>query len=354
MQIAAMDKVCRRLELVPWTETPNRSPKFWLDLVLNLASPFPYMAQRYCYAPLRARICQLLEREPPDVLLCDFLQPSMNVWDLDFRPKVLFAHNVEAQIGKRHAERAGNPAARLFWGRQWRKLHWYEGEAMRRFDHVITVSAEDSALMRQDYGVSHSTPVPLGVDTVEYAPGDEPRLPGRLVFTGSMDWLPNADGLSWFVSEVLPLIRERRPGVTLDIVGRNPAPRVRALGAEPGIEVTGAVPDVKPYVRRAEVVIVPLRIGGGTRIKIFEAMSLGAAIVSTRLGAEGLPVEDGGDLLLADEPEAFAAAVVSLLEDPAQRARLGAAGRAKMVAHYGWDQAARVFIDTLAAVAKGV
>ena len=343
-QINQMARVCRRLDLVPWVEVTKRSPRFWLDLVRNQVQPYPYMVARYHHQPLSQRVAELVEELRPDVVVCDFLQPSLNVVDLPFRPKVLFQHNVEAQIGQRHYERASNPLAKLFWGAQWRKLRAYEGSAMKRFDQVVTVSEADSAMMASEYGVSHTTAVPLGVDTDAFAPSTEPPLPGRLVFTGSMDWLPNEDGTAWFVGEVLPLIRARRPDVTLSTVGRNATPKVQALAGE-GVVVTGSVPDVKPYVREAEVVVVPLRIGGGTRIKTFEAMAMGCGIVSTTLGAEGLPVEHEGDLLLADDAETFAAAVLRLLDDSSLRARLGAAGRAKMVADYSWDKAARVFIE---------
>lgn len=350
--VAQMGAVCSRLELLPWSETAKFTLPFYLELARNLCSPLPYIVRKYQHPGLQAKVRQLLETGGYDLLLCDFLQPSGNVLDLDFAPKVLFQHNVEAQLRQRQAEQATHPLKRAYLTLQWRRLRRYEGEAMRRFDHIVTVSPEDSATMARDYGVTHTSPVPLGVDTDEFAPPSAPPTPGRLVFTGSMDWLPNEDGLAWFCAEVLPLIRAQRPEVSLSIVGRNPSARVQAL-AGPGVEVTGTVPDVKPPMAAAEVYIVPLRIGGGTRIKIFEAMAMGLPIVSTTLGAEGLPVEDGGDLRLADDPGSFASAVLDLLGDPDQRQRLGAAARCKMVDHYSWDHAARIFSDILERTVKG-
>ncbi|MBI5831888.1 MAG: glycosyltransferase [Armatimonadetes bacterium] len=233
-QVNQMGRVCRRLDLVPWREVTKRSPRFWLDLLRNQVQPYPYMVARYHHPALARRVAELVEQLRPDVVVCDFLQPSLNVLDLPFRPKVLFQHNVEAQIGQRHYEKAANPLARAFWGSQWRKLKAYEGSAMKRFDHVVTVSEADNALMASEYGVTHTTAVPLGVDTDAFVPATEPPIPGRLVFTGSMDWLPNEDGMAWFVGEVLPRIRASRPEVTLSIVGRNPTPKVRwSLAAWP-------------------------------------------------------------------------------------------------------------------------
>jgi glycosyltransferase involved in cell wall biosynthesis len=161
------------------------------------------------------------------------------------------------------------------------------------------------------------------------------------VFTGSMDWLPNEDAMTFFGREVLPLIRAKEPEVTLRIVGRAPTPPVVRLGRVPGVHVTGRVDDVRPFMQDAAVYVVPLRIGGGTRLKIFEAMAMGKAVVSTRVGAEGLPVVNERHLILADDPHEFASAVVRLLRDVNARRALESAARALVVAHYDWEGVAR-------------
>jgi glycosyltransferase involved in cell wall biosynthesis len=195
--------------------------------------------------------------------------------------------------------------------------------------------------------------VQTGVDTRYFTPAaEEARRPAHLVFTGSMDWLPNEDGMLYFVSEILPLIRRAEPGTTLSIIGRSPTPAVRRLEQEPGIEVTGSVDDVRPHVSAGSVYIVPLRVGGGTRLKIFEAMGMGKAIVSTTVGAEGLPVTDGGDILIADAPESFAGAVVRLLREDGLRRRLERAARALVVGRYDWSAVARDFEDALVRLAR--
>ena len=155
-----------------------------------------------------------------------------------------------------------------------------------------------------------------------------------------MDWLPNVDGVLFFSREILPLIREAEPDVVFTIVGRSPAPAVRRLAEEHGIEVTGRVDDVRPYLAASAVNVVPLRIGGGTRLKIFEAMAAGRAVVSTSIGAEGLPTENGRHLLLADDPAAFARSVVTLLREPRVRQAMESEARAFVTTRYDWAVAA--------------
>ena len=183
--------------------------------------------------------------------------------------------------------------------------------------------------------------VPTGVDTTFFTPAVGPVTSSRrLVFTGSMDWLPNEDAMLFFCRDILPSIRAEEPEVTLSIVGRAPTPAVARLAQDSGITVTGRVDDVRPHISESAVYVVPLRIGGGTRLKIFEAMAMGKAVVSTAIGAEGLPVRDGEHLLFADEPVAFATAVVRVLRDADGRRRLESAARALVVEQYDWSAVA--------------
>ncbi len=166
-----------------------------------------------------------------------------------------------------------------------------------------------------------------------------------------MDWRPNQDAAQHFVREIWPLLRRERPSLTASFVGRNPPPEVMRLGEVPGITITGTVPDVRPLIRAAAVYIVPLRIGGGSRLKILEALAMGKAVVTTTIGAEGLRVRDGHEVVLADTPEAFAAAVQRLLDDRSARQNLGAAGRSLIEAHYRWEslgaQLERILCDVV-------
>jgi glycosyltransferase involved in cell wall biosynthesis len=242
---------------------------------------------------------------------------------------------------------------RLYMGEQWRRMRAVEREQCLRFDHVVAVSDEDLAAFRDDYGVTRASAVPTGVDTGYFRPsGGVARRPHELVFTGSMDWLPNEDAIRHFAADVLPLVRREVPDVTLTVVGRNPPPAVRELAAlYDHVEVTGSVPDVRPYMERAAAFVVPIRIGGGTRLKIYEAMGMERAVVSTTVGAEGLPVRDGHDLVLADGAEAFAAAVVRLLRDPASAAALGARSAETVRSQFGWDRVSDRFAGICAQAA---
>jgi glycosyltransferase involved in cell wall biosynthesis len=185
--------------------------------------------------------------------------------------------------------------------------------------------------------------IPTGVDVDYWCSDGRPEVPTRLVFTGSMDWYPNEDAVAYFVDAILPRIRQVVPEVSLTVVGRNPTPRMRRIGEQAGVRVTGTVDDVRPHVADAAVCVVPLRVGGGTRLKIFEALAMEKAVVSTSIGAEGLPVISGEHAVIADEPDEFARAVVRLLRHPDERRRLGTAGRRLVEERYSWQEVARNF-----------
>ena len=345
------EEYCHELVRVPFTPAAKGSPAFFADLARNALSPLPYAVARYRSPALRARIAELCALGGVDVVVCDFLAPSLNVPDDLGVPTVLFQHNVEAMIWERHAQVATHPVKRVYMREQWRRMLRHERAECRRFDHVVAVSPQDTAVFRRDYDLSSVSDVPTGVDTEFFRPsGAEAREPHGLVFTGSMDWMPNEDAIHFFVDQILPRLRARVPDVTLTVVGRNPPAGIRALAdADPAIHVTGSVPDVRPYIERAAAFIVPIRVGGGTRLKIFEAMAMERPVVSTTIGAEGLPVRDGVDTLLADEPQAFADAVAGLLLDPARAAAIGVAAAAAVRAEYGWDGVAQRFAQLCAA-----
>ncbi|MFL5578510.1 MAG: glycosyltransferase [Gemmatimonadaceae bacterium] len=350
--VARADEYCTELVRIPFRTRPKRSPGFYAELLANLASPLPYAVAKYRSPEMRRRVAELAGRA--DVVVCDFLAPSLNVPDGLPCPTVLFQHNVEAVIWERHASVAANPLAKRYMREQWRRMRAFERAECNRFDHVVAVSAQDRETFARDYGVRSVSEVPTGVDTHFFRPaGRAERAPRELVFTGSMDWLPNEDAIVWFAEAILPRLERAVPGVTLTVVGRNPTPRVLALAERvPAITVTGRVPDVRPYMERASAFVVPIRIGGGTRLKIYEAMAMELPVVSTTVGAEGLPLRDGSDVALADDPEAFAGAVARLLTDPAAAARLGAQGAATVRAEYGWDRVAAKFADACVRAAR--
>ncbi|MEP6692660.1 MAG: glycosyltransferase [Gemmatimonadaceae bacterium] len=349
------DEYCSTLVPVPVRLPQRGSAAFLAGLARSVASPLPYVVWR-CRSPeMEREIVRRTSAGEVDVVVCDFLFPSINVPAALPCPTVIFQHNVEAMIWRRHADIARNPLKRALMRDQWRKIRRFEAAECRRFDRVIAVSEEDRALFESEYGCRGVEQVPTGVDTSFFRPaGREPRRAHEMVFTGAMDWLPNEDGIAWFAEAILPRVRAAIPDAALTIVGRRPSARVRALAAADGsVTVTGGVPDVRPYLERAALFVVPLRIGGGTRLKIFEAMAMEKPIVSTTIGAEGLPVIDGEHLRIADDPDAFAGAVVELLRD-AERARsLGDAAAALVRAEYGWAGVAERFGNICARLAAG-
>jgi len=223
----------------------------------------------------------------------------------------------------------------------------FEGRIARAAAHVVTVSPVDAALMRKMFGVTRISEVPTGVDVESFTPPPESDPAADLIFVGAMDWLPNMDGMRYFAAEILPLIRRRAPRCSVAMVGRSPGPEMRALGEMHGITVTGTVPDVRPYLWGGKVCIVPLRIGGGTRLKIYEAMAAGIPVVSTTIGGEGLAVEHGVNIRLADTPQAFAEECIALLENASDARRMAAAAREMVCARFSWDRVAGVFEGVL-------
>jgi sugar transferase (PEP-CTERM/EpsH1 system associated) len=335
---------CHRLTPLAHRASQKFSPGFYYELGLNLGSPLPYAIQRYRSAAMQQAIEKELRQFNYDVVVCDFLTPSVNLPQALSAPAVLFQHNVEAIIWERHYQNEMNKLKKAYFFNQWRKMHNYERKACQRFDSVVAVSDVDRDRMRNEFAVERVYDIPTGVDTAYFTPAQSAPNPYELVFTGSMDWLPNEDAIVYFSEEILPLIAAEIPDISLTVVGRNPTDRLLALAdANPRINITGRVDDVRPYIDSAAAYVVPLRIGGGTRLKIYEAMAMAKPVVSTTVGAEGLAVRNGQDLLLADAPLAFAQAVVAVLQEKDFAQRLGQAAREVVCEQFGWQRTASAF-----------
>ena len=341
-QLEQMRACCSHLEAIDWDEAPKFTPRFYAQLAASLWSPLPFTVRKYRSAAMRRRVEELTATERYDLLLCDFLQPAVNCLSAIHCPRVLFQHNVEAVIFSRHAAYERNPAARAFLRLEAAKLKRFEGRVAATFDRCIMVSNEDCRTMQAEYGVENTSAIPSAVDSRYFSDGSAEATEPTIVFVGSMDWLPNQDAVEYFVSAILPRIR-REVSARFVVVGRNPPPRIQRLALAPLVQVTGTVEDVRPWVAAAHVVVVPLRVGGGTRLKIFEAMALGKAVVSTTVGAEGLPVTNTADILFADDAESFAAQVTSLLKNASVRKQLGERARRVVSQGFTWEAAASEF-----------
>jgi sugar transferase (PEP-CTERM/EpsH1 system associated) len=346
-----MQAVASQLVTIPRSDPAKGTPRFYVDTAKYVFDGAPYAVAKYRSDAFRRQVEHQLSGGHFDALVCDFLMPVVNLPDHLPCPSILFTHNVESEIWRRHAENATNPGARFLLTQQWRRMLRFEQQALARFDLVLAVSEADRCTFERLYPGTLKQPahvVQTGVDTSYFAPVPaSTRGPAHLVFTGSMDWLPNEDAMLYFVREILPLIRQAEPDTTLSIIGRAPTPTVQRLADEAGITVTGPVDDVRPHVAEGSVYVVPLRIGGGTRLKIFEAMSMAKAVVSTAIGAEGLPVRTGHNVVIADEPAAFAQAVVELIRNPDARRRIELEARRLVVNRYDWSAVAGDFEDAL-------
>ncbi len=340
--LPAMRELGLRVEAVPGETSKRGGVRFFAEAVGNVLSRYPFTITRNFDPAVRARIAELLAAEPFDLLICDTVVMARHTVGLPATASVLFQHNVEAQILKRHAEIAGGGLKGRFMRSQWRKMVRFEAECGPHFDAVIAVSEQDKRLFEQEYGWTHAHAIDTAVDEEYFrdAPGE---VPDRVTFLGSMDWMPNQDGVRWFTANVWPKVRAARPGATFHVVGRNPPPEVRALEQSPGVRVLGGVPDVRPHLAETSAFVVPLLVGGGTRLKIYEAMASARAVVSTAIGAEGLPVVSGEHFLAADTPSDFAAAVIRVLEDRTTRDGLRHAGDRFVRDRFGSEPVARQF-----------
>jgi glycosyltransferase involved in cell wall biosynthesis len=335
-----------------------------LDYLAHLGARPPYAVSRFADAKVQKQLRTWFREQRFDVAVCDFLDAAVNFPGRLNIPSVLFQHNVESEIWRRHASTAGDPAKRMMYRMEFRKMLRYERAALCKFQHVIAVSENDRSLMTQWVDGDRVTVVPTGVDLAEYGPdaansnsdsanpnSDANASAPLITFVGAMDWEPNIDGVEYFCTEVWPRIKAEVPQARFRIVGRNPVRRVQKWASiDASIEVTGRVPSVVEHLRQSAVVIVPLRIGGGTRLKIYEAMAAGRAVVSTTVGAEGLDVHHGRDIMLADDARSFAQAVVALWRDPELRRRYQAAA-AETAARYDWPAIGERFSEVLHSVA---
>jgi glycosyltransferase involved in cell wall biosynthesis len=286
----------------------------------------------------------------PDVVVVDFPHAGVLMPDHPDAASVLFTHNVEAEIFERNAARAKG-FWRLIWADQSRKMTRFEGDTLRRFDTVIAVSQRDADALSKRYGLDRVAAIDTGVDLEFFAaaePGDaaDPgQEGGTLVFTATMSWAANVEGIHFLLDEVWPTLVEARPRIRAVIIGRNPpaslADKIRQRGLN--VTLTGFVDDIRPYVAQSHVYVIPLFVGSGTRIKAFEAMAMGRPVVSTTLGVEGLDVVDGETFLRADNAEEFCTAILRLLDDPPLRQRIAAAARGLMEARFSWANVARQF-----------
>lgn len=328
------------------TVPPPRSRiglSLYVTLLRNTLSRFPYSVTKHHSSRFQRRFEELLSTGRYDLIQCEWTPYAQFLpQDLDI-PVILSTHNIEAQIWGRRASASNSWFAKLFFNLQAHKMESFERTAFGRFRNVAVVSSADSQVATK-WGAREVWVVDNGVDfdQFKFCSYDE-EMSGRMLFLGSLDWFPNQDGLVWFTSEILPRVRQMEPNATLRVVGRHaPKSLERRLRQTPGVDFVGEVENVQHEIAHASLVVVPLRIGGGTRIKILEAMAAGRAVISTSIGAEGLDVNDGVHIRIEDEIASLSKAAASLLRDNERRRALAAAARQLTVDRYSWDRSAQV------------
>jgi glycosyltransferase involved in cell wall biosynthesis len=324
---------------------PKCGAGFYARLAGNLLSPLPYSVATHAGRAVDVWHC---EWTPYAQVLRDALGS-----DLARARWTVMAHNVESLIWRRYAEAADNPLTRWYVRRQCRKFERFERWAYAAATRAIAVSQPDAATMRRAFGAARVGVVENGVDLTHFRPQrDVERDPAQMLFLGSLDWRPNQDAAVRLLDDLLPAARAAAPRATAVLVGRRPPDWLRAkVGATPGAELHADVPDVRPFLARCGFLVVPLRIGGGSRLKILEALAAGTPVVSTRVGAEGLELAADRDLLVADTAAGLLAAVLAAVRRPDELADTAESGRRKVLARYSWDLLAEQLHDIWNSVA---
>ncbi len=323
---------------------------FYFRVAANLLSSSPYFAHRNRSGELRAETERLISDRKFNILVCDSLDMSLNVdFDLPIR-KVLFHPSIETSLWKQRYESANDGIRRAYFNFETKRMAGFESEMCNKFDLVVVASDRDKEELVRDFHVF--TPIeviPTGVDCAYFRTAERTMpIPKRLMFSGSMDLLSNVDQLLWFAAEIYPLIRRRHPDVTLEIVGRSPTSELRTLEkADRSIRVTGWVPDIRTHLQQADVYIVPLRVPGGVRVKLYEAMASRRPVVSTSHGADGLQVTADRDIVVADSAREFADAVCRLLDEPDKKEAVASQGYRTVNEKCDWSVSAAKFIEVL-------
>ncbi|MGA9593846.1 MAG: glycosyltransferase family 4 protein [Candidatus Acidiferrales bacterium] len=332
-----LSSYCREIDMQERELTNVTQGADYLRRLGCLLSFRPYSVERFRSAPMRARIQEHLQAGHFDIIVCDGLYALVNVPDTEV-PIALNCHNVEYVILERYSQVEKNVFKKYYARMEAQLMRRVERSSCDRAAIAMVCSSDDRETLGQLNPRLPIFIVPNAVDTDSYSPNGSHRVAQPdpvLLFQGGMDWYPNRDAVEFFAHSIFHLIREAFPTAKFVIAGRNPpANFVEQLSALGGVEFTGTVPDMRPYLAAATVVVVPLRMGSGTRLKILEACAAGKPIVSTSIGAEGLSLEPGKDIFLADDPDDFARSVVMLLRDPARREAIARSARAIVVERY--------------------
>lgn len=354
--IAHLKTVCHAVHTVPMVRSRWRDGRAALKGILTR---IPIVIARDEIAPMQQTLARLMASESFDVVHAD--QVSMSKYGLQGRGsrRVLDLHNAMYLVTERLAAHETNPIKRVIYQREARALARYEAELCARYDQVTFVTDEDRKLIEQQitrWGVRipdrRFTTIPICIDPSDKQPIQPAAQPQRITAMGVMFWPPNAEGVLWFAQEIWPRIHAQQPHLTFTVVGKNPPEYLTQLHGEQGIEILGYVPDVKTILAETAAFVVPLRAGGGMRVKILDTWSWGLPIVSTSIGAEGIEIRDGENILIANEPDSFSAAVLRAVTEPELNQRLRINGRRWVEEKYNWKIIYEAWDEVYARVLK--
>ncbi len=352
LDLTPLKQLCSHVECVPMELKRLSASTDYLSRLKSIFDGRPYATLRFISPEMRGLIEKCLRDERPDAIICDTVFSAVNLPDTSV-PLIVNSPDVEHLILQRYIRFEKNPIKKIYATMEMRKVKRWETNICRKAKVCMACSEHDREVLAGLAPGTVAVFLPNVVDTDSYVPNFDSKG-SSLLFQGGMDWFPNPDAVEFFSTQILPIVHKSFPDALFVAAGRNPSPEMVARYANmPGVNLTGTVPDMRPYLEDAAVCVVPLRIGSGTRLKILENAAAGKSMVSTRLGAEGLDFVDGQEIMLADTPEAFAAAVVELLQNEPKRRAMAMAARKRVVERYSYANLRKTLVNALASLTGG-
>jgi sugar transferase (PEP-CTERM/EpsH1 system associated) len=349
--ISRVSQYCKTIRVFPIPS--DKSPFRWYSMLLiNLLSGLPYSVKRFFSSAMNNEVGKIIRESAIDVIHVDTIDLAQYVSSITGIPMVLNHHNVESDLLRRRAHNASNPLVKWYAHMQAGRLSAYEKRMMPLFHDNLAVSTIDKTVLERMCPRARLSVVPNGTDTEFFTPSDR-KQEYTLIFAGGLNWYPNKDAMIHFCTCILPTIVKECPQVRMQIIGQDPPKELAGFSSQKlPVDVLGFVPDVREYFAAAAMQVVPLRVGGGTRLKILDALAMGKAVVSTSIGEEGLELVNGRDLLIADTDDDFAKKVIMLINNKELRRTLGRNGRATVEQKYSWKVITPLLIDSYESAIK--
>lgn len=315
------------------------------DAIKNLFSPIPYVISRFWSAEFAQLLGDLCQKESFDIIQMEGSYLAMYLPAIRAAtnsPVLLRAHNIEHEIWKRLSKDSNNLIKKFIFNQIYNEVKKFEQNQAIQFDGIVCISRKDEEFFLQHAQSTPKTTIPAGIDFKNYEIGVNLPKKNTICMLGSLEWQPNIDGLFWFLEEVWASVLSAKPAIELHIAGKNPTQKVLNI-REPNVLVHGMVPDAQEFLKSYEVLIVPLFSGSGMRLKIVEALALGKCVISTAIGAEGIPYTDGKDILIANTPQEMKLAILKVIEDKTLRISIQEHARKLAEIHFDWRQLVKKF-----------